>query len=316
MSSHHAPELPYCRNCHYTLATPRPVHCGHCGQETDLHPPSVREMLTEYVGHYVAFDGPLWRTLWALVCLPGHLTNAYFRGQRRRYVLPLRVYLSASFVFFVGAHLLPHSPWDGSLGDTPIVQLDKAEPAASGASSATGASSSSSASGASAAGERGNFDQSVERCAASPAPADCSPAEAFLSRLVHAANAMSREQWTGRLTALAPYGMLAMQPVFAALLLLMFAGSGRRYAEHFVFSLHCHSLWFLALLLALATNTVGQMQLAVFCQGLLAMRNVYGLGWWAAIWRGVLLSLVYLLLLSLGLALLAASIAASAITAA
>ena len=42
-------------------------------------------------------------------------------------------------------------------------------------------------------------------------------------------------------------------------LLVMFAGSGRRYAEHFVFSLHCHSLWFLALLLAMsATNSKGR----------------------------------------------------------
>ena len=109
-SPHGAPDLPYCRNCHYTLATPRPRHCGHCGQETDLHPPSVREMVTEYLGHYVALDGPLWRTLWALIALPGHLTNAYFHGQRRRYVLPLRVYLSASFVFFLGWALLPAGP--------------------------------------------------------------------------------------------------------------------------------------------------------------------------------------------------------------
>ena len=116
----HAPELPYCRNCHFTLATPRPIHCGHCGQETDLHPPSVREMVTEYLGHYVALDGPLWRTLWALVCMPGHLTNAYFHGRRRRYVLPLRVYLSASFLFFVVLALLPQGPTQTVEPDTDV----------------------------------------------------------------------------------------------------------------------------------------------------------------------------------------------------
>jgi len=123
---HHAPELPYCRNCHYTLAAPRPVYCGHCGQETDLHPPSVREMFTEYLGHYVAFDGPLWRTLWALIALPGHLTNAYFHGARRRYVLPLRVYLSASFLFFVGSHLLPHGPVEADdTGQQALASVDQ-----------------------------------------------------------------------------------------------------------------------------------------------------------------------------------------------
>lgn len=293
----HAPELPYCRNCLYTLASPRPRYCGHCGQETDLHPPSVREMFTEYLGHYVAFDGPLWRTLWALIAVPGHLTNAYFHGQRRRYVLPLRVYLSASFLFFVGAHLLPHSPWERDVPDAPIIKVDKpATPETK----------------ASAEEATRDLDSTIEHCASTPPPADCNRAEALLGRIISAANAMSRAQWMARLTALAPYGMLAMQPVFAALLLVMFAGSGRRYAEHFVFSLHCHSLWFLALLLALATNTLGVMQLAVFTQGLLAMRRVYGLGWWGAIWRGVLLGLLYTVLLSLGLAVLATVIAATA----
>lgn len=310
--------IPYCLNCQFTLSRPRPRHCGHCGQETDLHPPSVREMLTEYLGHYVALDGPLWRTLWALIALPGHLTLAYFHGQRRRYVLPLRVYLSASFLFFVGSHLLPHAPWEQDTGDAPIVRIDKPTLPASSASSASSVSGASAGSAGSAgsspsaAVSQGGLDQSIERCATAPTDADCSRPEAFLARLVQAANAMSRAQWTSRLTGLAPYGMLAMQPIFAALLLAMFAGSGRRYAEHFVFSLHCHSLWFLALLVALATNTLGQMQLAVFAQGLLALRQVYGLGWWAAIWRGLLLSLAYTLLLSLGLVVLVAIVAATA----
>eukprot|EP01031_Cornospumella_fuschlensis_P009427 gene9428-11575_t len=125
MSHSHAPALPYCRNCHFTLAAPRPVFCGHCGQETDLHPPSVREMFTEYLGHYVAFDGPLWRTLWALICLPGHLTNAYFHGRRRRYVLPLRVYLSASFVFFIGWALLPQGPTQTVEGEPVVAEPGK-----------------------------------------------------------------------------------------------------------------------------------------------------------------------------------------------
>lgn len=276
--SHHAPALPYCRNCHFTLATPRPVHCGHCGQETDLHPPSVREMFTEYLGHYVAFDGPLWRTLWALVCMPGHLTNAYFHGRRRRYVLPLRVYLSASFIFFIGAALLPQGP----------TQVIEAEPAAA----AQGASAPSS--GVKVSTKLGTCDLAR--------PETCSNRERWLTSVFNKAEAMGFEQWKARARALAPYAMLAMQPIFAALLLMMFAGSGRRYAEHFVFSLHSHSLWFLALLLAMATALEGPMMFAVFGQGLVAMRRVYGLSWWGATWRGVLLSALYFVLLA-GLAL-------------
>jgi len=319
----HATALPYCRNCHFTLAIPRPRHCGNCGQETDLHPPSVREMFTEYLGHYVAFDGPLWRTLWALVCLPGHLTNAYFHGARRRYVLPLRVYLSASFLFFVGSHLLPHAEHGTPDEGTRVEQSAKrgktvtrhvkpnetpAQAAAAAASAAAaGASSASSANDA-------NFDSRVsaklEACSAAGTE-NCSVAERWLGRVIGKGESMTRDQWTGRLRALAPYGMLAMQPMFAALLLAMFAGSGRRYAEHFVFSLHSHSLWFLALLLLTVTNMEGTILTAVFVHGLVALRRVYGLGWWGAIWRGVLLSIAYFVLLAVALLALVALIAAT-----
>lgn len=301
--AHHAPELPYCRNCHFTLAVPRPVHCGHCGQETDLHPPSVREMLTEYLGHYVALDGPLWRTLWALVCLPGLLTTAYFHGARRRYVLPLRVYLSASFVFFVGWALLPNGPSQvieagpaasaGASGPVRLrMQPDAAASAASAANTAT-------------------LDTQIGDC--DPAqPQHCSATERWLAGAITKASAMSFDQWKARARALAPYAMLAMQPVFAALLLLTFAGSGRRYAEHFVFSLHSHSLWFLALLLAMSASLEGSLLMAVFGHGLLAMRRVYGLGWWGALWRGLVLSCLYFVLLAVMATAFALLIAATA----
>jgi hypothetical protein len=297
--THHAPALPYCRNCHFTLAAPRPAYCGHCGQETDLHPPSVREMFTEYLGHYVAFDGPLWRTLWALICLPGHLTNAYFHGRRRRYVLPLRVYLSASFIFFVGWTMLPQGPTQTVEDGEPVVAepgkpvrlrvkpdmtpgqaADAAEAIAKGASAASG------------------VRVSTRLADCDPAqPASCSTGARWLTRVVDKAQSMTFEQWKSRSRELAPYAMLAMQPIFAALLLATFAGSGRRYAEHFVFSLHSHSVWFLALLLAMAANLEGLMMFAVFGHGLVAMRRVYGLGWWGAFWRGVLLSGFYFVLL-------------------
>ncbi|HEY9105775.1 MAG TPA: DUF3667 domain-containing protein [Roseateles sp.] len=311
---HHAPELPYCRNCQYTLAAPRPVYCGHCGQETDLHPPSVREMLTEYLGHYVAFDGPLWRTLWALICLPGHLTNAYFHGQRRRYVLPLRVYLSASFVFFVGWALLPQGPTQ-VVEAAPAALAEAGKPARlrvsphttpkeAAAAAEAMAKGASTASGVKVSTKLGDCDLAR--------PETCRSGQRWLTQLLDKAESMTFEQWKSRGRALAPYAMLAMQPIFAALLLATFAGSGRRYAEHFVFSLHSHSIWFLALLLAMATGLEGPMMFAVFGHSLAAMRRVYGLSWWSAAWRGVLLSGFYFVLLGAVALTLAALIAVTA----
>ncbi|RZJ11054.1 MAG: DUF3667 domain-containing protein [Rubrivivax sp.] len=320
MSHHpHAPALPYCRNCHFTLATPRPVYCGHCGQETDLHPPSVREMLTEYVGHYVALDGPLWRTLWALICLPGFLTIAYFRGQRRRYVLPLRVYLSASFVFFVGWALLPH---DTQAVSTSGAQVEKAvdeavEPARTHGDDAKRRAkrlqspAELAAAAASAAGREKSALDAPLGCS-DDKPDQCSTFERTLSHLITKGASLTADNWATRFRALAPYCMLAMQPLFAALLLLMFAGRGRRYAEHFVFSLHSHSLWFLALLLVFTADAAGLATFVVFIHGMAALRRVYGLSWFGALWRGLLLTAGYFVLLLVVLAAFGAGVAALA----
>jgi hypothetical protein len=64
-------------------------YCPHCGQETNEHLPSAREFLHEFVLHYFAAEGRLWRTLGALVLHPGRLTIEYLRGRKRKYVLPL-----------------------------------------------------------------------------------------------------------------------------------------------------------------------------------------------------------------------------------
>lgn len=312
---HHAPELPYCRNCHFTLATPRPVHCGHCGQETDLHPPSVREMFTEYLGHYVAFDGPLWRTLWALVAMPGHLTNAYFHGARRRYVLPLRVYLSASFVFFVFWSTLFQGP-------TQVIDKDPA-----GNVHQSGKTAHVVVKPGMTPAEAARIADAQARAASSPASVSfstevfdcdlarkehCNAAQRFFAEAYEKGSNMTLAQWGARVRATAPYAMLIMQPLFAALLLAMFAGSGRRYAEHFVFSLHSHSLWFLALLVGMALDLPGLTLLAVFAHGVLALRRVYRLGWWGATWRGSLLSVLYFVPLVAVCVLLITGIAATA----
>lgn len=324
MSAHHGtPDLPYCRNCHYTLAAPRPRHCGHCGQETDLHPPSVREMFTEYLGHYVALDGPLWRTLWALIALPGHLTVAYFHGQRRRYVLPLRVYLSASFLFFVGWALLPQGPSQvvetapaapgGAAQVRVSPDMTPAQAASMADAIARGASAPASSPASAAATDAGpvRITTKLNGCADTETGA-CSAAGRWLTHAIEKGQSMTFSQWMARIRALAPYAMLAMQPLFAALLLAVLAGRGRRYAEHFVFSLHAHSLWFLALLLALAAHLEGVMALAVFGHGLVALRRVYGLGWWGASWRAVVLSSFYFVLLFSVAATLALLIASTA----
>ena len=105
---------PRCLNCGASLAfEPAPRHCAQCGQVVRM--PTAREFMREAVRRYC-------RTFVALVAPPGRLTQEYVAGRRDRYVPPLRLYLAASFLFFLvvkvlgtggGAHIVVAPTLDG-----------------------------------------------------------------------------------------------------------------------------------------------------------------------------------------------------------
>ncbi|MEM1116366.1 MAG: DUF3667 domain-containing protein [Bacteroidota bacterium] len=88
---------PECANCGATL-TGR--YCAGCGQlDQPLRMP-VHRFLAQAFVEFFGLDGRVWKTLGVLLVKPGKLTEAYLRGQRRRYLRPLRVYLSSTLLFF------------------------------------------------------------------------------------------------------------------------------------------------------------------------------------------------------------------------
>jgi Protein of unknown function (DUF3667) len=130
-----------CRNCGAAVAS---NYCPDCGQETSLHPLSVLEFAHELVSHYVAVEGKLWRTLALLVLRPGRLTLEYFAGRRQKYIVPIRLYLTASFLLFAVAQFSNHviqatverdnaaNAHGGQLqlfGQRPLVRISRLDPA-------------------------------------------------------------------------------------------------------------------------------------------------------------------------------------------
>ncbi|RZI62723.1 MAG: DUF3667 domain-containing protein [Rubrivivax sp.] len=259
-----APADATCHNCDLALQ-PGGHFCPHCGQEAHLHAASMREFIHEFVGHYVALEGPLWRTLWAMLFLPGRLTREYFIGRRRRYVQPLRLYLSLSFIFFIAVHLLP--------GDHGL-KVTRDEQA---------------------------IAQARQGSCSSPG-SHCTDWQRRLDGVGERLASSSAVQVQKRLDKLAPYAMLLMQPVFAGLLALVFLRRRMKYAEHFVFALHLHACWFAAYLLAIVLPAAATGIVAlVLLHGVIALRTVYGTSWWGGVWRGGVLTALYLPLLLVGM---------------
>lgn len=105
----------HCSNCGTRL---RGRYCHACGQlDQPLRLPAHRyaiQAFTEFFG----VDGRVWRTLRLLLFTPGALTNAYHKGERRRYLRPLRVYLTSTLLFFFLLSVLdPVGRLEGAITD-------------------------------------------------------------------------------------------------------------------------------------------------------------------------------------------------------
>jgi len=291
-----APAQRLCRECGTPVAD---RYCPYCGQATAVHTPSVWEFLHEIVSHYVAAEGKLWRTLATLVRQPGRLTTEYLAGRRQRYIIPLRLYLTVSFVFFAMAQWSAST--DPSSRGVVLIRVSPGPEAPLKTVKVPVASSD--------ASEKRELEQAWEKdYARCVVPGnDCS----LLRRLAApAVGKLARdpehvvERFSERFGHSLSYSMFLLLPIFASLLWLVYRDLRMFYGEHLVFALHVHSFWFLLALVSLAlpeslTLIVTPLYLAY---GLWALHRVYGGRWIATFLRGLVVSVVYLLAMGAGAA--------------
>lgn len=265
-----------CRNCGHTLGVVRPNYCGFCGQETSLHPPTLREFAQQFGGSTLAAEGALWRTL-GLLMLPGRLTQQYLAGRRRSYVLPLRLYLTISLIAFIAFRLFGVLQIEGLSSmqfkapttvatNIDLFQLGKAH---------------------------AGMDQGHFFCTGLPAAVCARLQERF--DLDPKNLARQAREWPERFISHLGTAMFLLVPAFAMWLKLVYLNRGMLYTEHLVFALHLHAFWFL-MAIGVATNWVWLNVLAgaaIPVYALLALQRVYGGRWWATALRAVVQTLLY-----------------------
>jgi hypothetical protein len=215
--------------------------------------------------------------LLALVSRPGFLTTEYLSGRKLRYVLPLRLYLTCSVLFFLALKLslgfASHNAAGNALADIT---------------------------------EKDHFDFEV---GLSPWTAERHLDDSFTCSLPSAVCERLKSKLYGprdelqRTLVRVPddlfshmsTAMFLLLPIFS--LLLAVAYRKRTYGEHFLFALHFHSLAFLVLLLALPSlsswlEAILLIYLVVF--GFLSLRRVYSGPAWLTVVKGLLVAVVYL----------------------
>lgn len=275
------PETRTCRNCG---AVASESYCPRCGQETTLALPTVRTMLRDAAGRYVALDGRMWRTLFPLLFRPGFLTREYLSGRRRRYIRPARLFLVLSIALFA---LLRFVGGPSFLSTATEADPDLAHDIASEAPQGKGFS----------IGPDSDLRLDVD------AGSWLDP----LRRRIAQFNRIPREErgeaiFAGMLRY-GPYAAFVLLPLFALLLKILYVGRARRYpsrprryAAHLVFGAHSHAFVFLVGILFLLIP-VRPVRIALVLWAiaylLVSMKTVYGGRWSGIFARALTASMVY-----------------------
>ena len=253
---------PRCLNCGAELTGP---YCSQCGQEDHELRVSLKRLARDFLAEHLGLESKVPTTLWTLVSRPGLLTKEYLAGRRVRSLLPLRLYLSASVIYF----LLLSLPFLGQkfnqtlkLTGVDAAAIDSARTEAASRSDTSGLTIA--ISGRRVASPRA---QKIER---------------FVNQRLNRFRTMSTEEavtfFRSSFVRYMPNAVFLLLPVFTLILYLLYRKTGRFFAEHLIFTLHVHAFAFVVLTLSLflpsALDIVVPTWILVYLY--VALRRVYG----------------------------------------
>lgn len=308
INSRKTPDRP-CLNCGDTTVG---LFCPMCGQRKVDVRVSLRRMLMEVMEDQLSVNSTLPRTLIALIFRPGHLTREYVQGRIVRYIPPFRLYLVSSLLFFI---VLPFVADPGELqreveegirADSlreASAPRDTARPRADSVIRAGGRNMSVTME----RGENRNINLNVGIKDTLKVPGPLRPLNRRLLRGEERLNKLPPGEAVRTLMEAfeenAPTGAFFMMPLFALILKLLYWRRKRFYVEHFVFALHVHSFAFLmiTLIMLLGVDWVGVAMGTWFVVALyIAMKRVYGQGWFRTLTKFGMLAFAYFFILMAG----------------
>ncbi|MFO0583422.1 MAG: DUF3667 domain-containing protein [Anaeromyxobacter sp.] len=279
---------PRCPNCG-GLAPAR--FCPACGQDQRALRVPFRRVVADALDEALSLDSRLAHTLPALFLRPGAASLAWREGKRASHTSPTKLYLLASFLFFLAVTTGPNF---GVQAGKKGVHLGPsvARPQESGPGGK----------------------------APAPAPVEATEAEladlraqGFLGRTfadhVERLKKLPPEEAERRVNAVfvdnTARAMFVILPLAALLLLALHPRRGLFYTEHLVFSAHAQTVTFVLLTpgILFASGALTFAGMAAACGHLLvAMHRYYGTGWPGTALRWLFLSFGYLMLLTAAVA--------------
>ncbi len=92
----------YCTNCGKELSA-KENYCPNCGQENDNKRQTFGKVMLELFQSFLSIDSSLAHSIPALLFRPAFLTKEYLRGRRKRYLDPIRMFITIVVLYFIVA---------------------------------------------------------------------------------------------------------------------------------------------------------------------------------------------------------------------
>lgn len=245
----HEPVHTHCENCGTRLAGP---YCHQCGQhDFDIHR-SFWGLFVEAIDALFNIEGRFFRSLVALLFLPGRLTAEFIAGRRVAQMPPFRLYIFVSFLFFLVIFLDATDDQFVRTGDTPRQGVTvNGQPVAFGGAPPAAAAPEKPADPA--AGKprlvdqiRATADEAKARADSKVDPRRKTEFEKELdSRLRQMNDPDYRHRLSERIQTNMPNMLMLCLPLFALYTRVLFRKSGLMYLQHLVIALHFHTFIYL-----------------------------------------------------------------------
>ena len=301
-----------CLNCNHIF---KGYYCPNCGQSVKEFDRPFGFVFYDFLGNIVAFDSRLFKTITSLVAHPGKLTLAFFRGKRASYAPPFRSFIFLSFILFLLLQTTTNRSLttilDKSYGNE-MMQVDPITP--------EDFDSLSIKVGALTEKDRNktlnfNIDWSFMAKQENLRASLFYMANVFEERLKNTQDENSRrtllkiieiirspDQLISRILKYLSWVFFLLLPVFALLLKFVHLRKKINYIRHLVFSVHLHSFMFLLFIFILVVNMIFEGQWTIHLLWtlfllpvylIIAMRNFYAQNWGKSIFKSIIVSFVY-----------------------
>ncbi len=282
----------HCANCGETGSG---NYCSKCGQKyLDLQRPvsDLKEELLDSVN----IDSRILKTIVPFIIKPGYLAKEYLEGKRKRFTSPIRLYLLTSILFFFLAQISSNKAIRNNENSNFIVSTDTIDGVVMDEASAiellkedtlvfSEDDIAGGKSGIRKARREHQFKQALLKA--------FTEKDFFLQSLYKNIS----------------YILFILMPAFALILKLLYIRRRRLYIEHLIFSLNMHSfsLLLFSLIVTLSlifTSASGGFVWLILILPLyytLGMKRFYMQGWGKTIAKEIILTFIYLILVSISL---------------